>query len=286
MTTEEVLRGDLGIHAGNPPRHHARAERYAEIRRETRIGGPIDLRAKSNGDHQFEGYASTFGEPYVVEDWLGEYTEEFVYGAFTKTLLDSDVPLLIEHEGLPLARTSSGTLTLEQEPKGLRTASLLAATDPDVMRIVPKMQRGDLSQMSIAFRVLAGGQSWDDDFTYRKITEAALYDVSIVTSPANPGTSAGLRSIDVLRRFTELDPEELMTSVRGRDAGDLLRQARTVVDALEAQAHRPEGSAADPEPDPEPSPEGDPPDGRDMASTMAVDIARRQLELMKLGERR
>lgn len=260
-----TARPDVAIRAGSPPRHHARGERYAEIRRETRMGGPVHLRATANGDHEFEGYASTFGAPYTVEDWLGEYEETFRFGAFTKPLADgTDVPLLIEHEGLPLGRTSSGTLRLTQTQKGLLTESTLWATDPDVMRIVPKMQRGDLSKMSVAFRAVQ--QEWDEDFTSRTVLEALLYDVSIVTSPANRGTSAGLRSIDVLRQFANLDPDDLATSIRSAgDAGEaMILDARLVVDALEERAHRRESTE------------------RDTTTTIHIDIARRQIEQDKL----
>jgi HK97 family phage prohead protease len=261
-SSSSTPRIDVAVRAGSPPRHHARGQRYAEIRRETRTGGPVEqLRSTGGGDHAFRGYASTFGVPYVVEDWLGEYEEEFVYGAWTKTLREGDVPLLIEHEGLPLARTSSGTLVLTQDPVGLLNEATLLHTDPDVMRIVPKMNRHDLTNMSVAFRVPPGGQSWNEDFTYRKVSESVLFDTSIVTSAANPGALAGLRSIDVLRRFTELDPAELMTSVRDAQGFALLIEARSVLDALEDRPRR----------------------VRDSASTMHVDIARRQVELAKLG---
>lgn len=277
MTTDEALRTDLAVRAGNPPRHHARGERYAEIRRETRIGQPVNLRANANGDHEFRGYASTFDAPYVVEDWLGEYEEQFRYGAFTKSLAEgTDVPLLIEHEGLPLARTSSGTLVLTQDPVGLLTESTLLHTDPDVMRIVPKMNRGDLSKMSIAFRAVL--QEWDEDFTFRTVVEALLYDTSIVTSPANPGTTAGLRSIDVLRRFADLDPADLLVSVRDASGSELLSKAAGVIAALTDPEHESPLEASEaPEPDPAP---------RDTASTMHLDIARRQVELMRLGRAR
>jgi HK97 family phage prohead protease len=316
-TVTVTARPDLAIRAGSPPRHHARAERYAEIRRETRAGGLIELRAAANGDHEFEGLASTFGAGYVVEDWLGEYTEEFAFGAFTRTLAENDVPLLIEHEGLPLARTSSGTLTLSEIEAGLRTQATLLHTDPDVMRIAPKMARGDLTQMSIAFRVVPGGQSWNDDMDYRRITEAALYDVSIVTSPANPNTSAALRSLDVLRRFAALDPGELAVEARSHRgllsaAGEVLavaqRDATVVVvqvdddDAEDDQcgacgADMPAGAAFCPScgtavSDSTVTPALDAAASmgaalmsasgpRDTASTMHVDIARRQIELQK-----
>ena len=64
------------------------------------------------------------------------------------------------------------------------------------MRIVPKMERGDLDKMSIAFR--ATKQDWDKsgDIPKRTVTEAELVDVSIVSVPAFSGTDIALRSYE------------------------------------------------------------------------------------------
>lgn len=101
---------------------------------------------------------------------------------------------LINHRDLPLARTTSGTLTLTEDERGLRVDTALDASDPDVMRILPKMRRGDLSKMSFAFE--AEKETWDESGAHalRTIQSVRLYDVSIVTDPAYEGTDIGLRS--------------------------------------------------------------------------------------------
>src|SRR5690606_17698590 len=117
-------------------------------------------------------------------------------GAFRKALGSSDVSFLINHSGLPLARTRSGTLKLTEDSHGLKIETDLDANDPDVMRIVPKMKRGDLDKMSFAFRATV--QRWDDtqDPPLRSVEEVELFDVSIVTDPAYDGTEIGLRSLE------------------------------------------------------------------------------------------
>jgi HK97 family phage prohead protease len=137
------------------------------------------------------GYASTFDDPYD----MGWYTETVESGAFKRTLgRKPDVRLLLNHGGLPLARTTSSTLTLDTDSKGLRVEANLDPTDPDVAGMVPKMKRGDLNQMSFAFRV--DSDLWEDDFSKRTLRELDLNngDVSVVTYPANPHAVAGLRS--------------------------------------------------------------------------------------------
>lgn len=171
-------------------------EDRAQLRRETRqVTVDLEVRDSSDGGLTFEGFATTYSQPYTVEDFLGSYQEEFDRGAFDKSLkMKADVPLLINHAGLPLARTSSGTLELASTSVGLRARATLEPLDPDVASIQYKMKRGDLNKMSLAFRAVE--QEWSPNWDYRRITEAELFDVSVVTAPANPFTSAGLRSFD------------------------------------------------------------------------------------------
>jgi HK97 family phage prohead protease len=163
--------------------------------REVRGGIPAEVRADANGV-RVSGYAAVFNQ---AADIGGMFREIIAPGAFTAAIARDDVVFLINHDGLPLARTRSGTLTLTEDAKGLRMETTLDATDPDVMSIVPKMQRGDLDKMSFAFSAIK--QSWDEttDPPTRTVTEVELYDVSIVTSPAYDGTSIAMRSLEEAR---------------------------------------------------------------------------------------
>jgi HK97 family phage prohead protease len=125
---------------------------------------------------------------------MGYYKETVKLGAFKKTWSENpDVQLLVSHEGLPLARTLSGTMQLEEDHRGLHVQARLDPADPDVQKLVPKMQRGDVNQMSFAFRAIQ--QNWDEDYTDRKLLEVSLDrgDVSVVGSGANPSTSVNVR---------------------------------------------------------------------------------------------
>lgn len=169
--------------------------------------GSLQVRADSD-TVTVEGYASTFNQPYD----MGWYTEQVAPGAFTRTLgLSPDVRFLINHDGLPLARTKSGTLDLAQDTTGLHTRSVFDASDPDVQRIVPKMQRGDLDSMSFAFGIV--DQEWSPDYSQRTLKEVSLAggDVSIVTYPANPNAGIALR----MRHLVEEDPSKLRSIYAG-----------------------------------------------------------------------
>jgi len=204
-------------------------------RQETRV--PFEIRnldrraaADDSGDVAvFEGYASVFGHEYLVAGgppygWV----ERIAQGAFTESLsADPDVVFLVNHEGLPLARTKSGTLTLEEDKTGLGVRAELDLNDPDVARLVPKIERGDLDEMSFAFRVTS--QRWfehddweGDDQSGREIDGANLHrgDVSTVTFGANDATVGELVA-NALRsgKLSEGDLEEMIARHARRDAG-------------------------------------------------------------------
>jgi len=187
--------------------------------RETRVTDAMALRAEDDGDGlTLRGYATVFDTDYEITDALGTYTERVAPGAFTRTLEHgADVRLLINHDGLPLARTKSGTLSLAQDDVGLLCEARLDAASPLVRSVKSAMDRGDADQMSFAFRVVK--QEWADDYTDRTIREAQLFDVSVVTFPANPATSVSLRAAASLRGVDSLpddaDPDTVRRLLRG-----------------------------------------------------------------------
>ena len=125
------------------------------------------------------------------------FRERIRPGAFAKALKTSDVRLLVNHEGLPLARTSSGTMKLTETRQGLEMEAKLDRADPDVRALIPKIERGDLSQFSFAFDVAPDGQEFKGE--ERTITEfSEIFDVSLVTFPAFETTKiTALRSREI-----------------------------------------------------------------------------------------
>lgn len=173
----------------------------------------LEIREADGAAPLLSGYASTFSQPYD----MGWYREEVAPGAFKRSLgRTPDVRLLINHGGLPLARTTSGTLTLAEDSTGLKVEARLDPSDPDVAALLPKMRRGDLNQMSFGFRVLDDGDEWSGDMSRRTLRHLDINDgdVSVVTYPANPGTSAAVRgdgvAIDAVR--------SAMRALEARDA--------------------------------------------------------------------
>ncbi len=155
-----------------------------------------ERKSNDNDTLLFTGYASVFDKPYGVRDSRGQYNETIKPGAFKKTLQEQDdVRFLVNHDGIPLARTSSGTLNLEEDEYGLFVRAELDPSNPTVAEVASAMKRGDLNEMSFAFAAMR------DDFNQngdeRTVSEARLYDVSVVTYPANPWAGAKLRGLDI-----------------------------------------------------------------------------------------
>ena len=180
----------------------------ATLERESRaFVSTFEFRDDDDTTVTFTGIASSVDTPYTVRDSFGEYTETMSPGAFKKTLKEKDdVRLLVNHDGIPLARTKSKTLRLSADPH-LSAEAKLDPASPLVQTIRSAMTRGDMDQMSIGMRVHR--QEWNEDYTERNIKEAQLFDVSLVTYPANPATSAQLRSLDETIRELTADKDNL-----------------------------------------------------------------------------
>lgn len=172
----------------------------------------LDLRQAPNGTTLF-GYAALFDSPSEPMPFI-EYVRR---GAFSKTLNDgADVRLLIDHEGVPLARTRSGTMRLVEDERGLAVEADLDPMNPDAARVISAMSRGDLSQMSFAFRTIK--DQFSDDRMVRELREVQLYDVSVVTFPAYEQTVAEIRSRLLQTEETQPTLTATSTSVSVRRA--------------------------------------------------------------------
>jgi HK97 family phage prohead protease len=176
-------------------------EKKLTMNKETRIFNS-DIEVRMEGEQAtVRGYAAVFNSE---SNDLGGFTEVIENGAFDNVLGD-DVRALIDHESrYVLGRTTSGTLRIGQDERGLwyeyDSPNTTYAKD-----LIESMQRGDINQSSFGFTLNKGGDKWEkrDGKTYRTIQPGGfkrLFDVSPVTYPAYPDTAVAVRSMDQLTK--------------------------------------------------------------------------------------
>lgn len=212
--------------------------------REARCAQLTGIEIRADGDAlTVSGYAAVFDSP--SED-LGGWREVIKRGAFRKVLAaDPDVRLMVNHEGVALARTTNGTLRLREDTKGLRIEADLA--DTSVSRdLAALLERGDIDQMSFRFCVGPEGREWffpeeSDELPTRIIREfSELFEVSAVTFPAYPATEIGVRAVicgePIADQAGRLDREMFESVCERVHCGELdasEAERRALVDAAE-----------------------------------------------------
>jgi HK97 family phage prohead protease len=143
---------------------------------------------------KLDGYAAVFSRETVIGDLFREVIEP---GAFKDAVKDGDVRGLFNHDpNLVLGRTSSKTMTLREDAKGLHY--VIESPDTTVGRdVMALVQRGDVTGSSFAFTVRR--DSWTrpskpGELPLRTIHEVEwLRDVGPVTFPAFEETSVQAR---------------------------------------------------------------------------------------------
>lgn len=159
-----------------------------------------EFRTRDEGGPVIEGYFSVFNRDYEL--WPGA-VEQVAPGAFRETL-GGDIRALANHDTrLVLGRTTTGTLTLREDDKGLFGTIKMNEQDSDAMNLYARVQRGDVSQCSFGFDIL------DEEFAERSdgsvlwtIRKVKLYEVSVVAFPAYVETAVSARKeeVDTIRR--------------------------------------------------------------------------------------
>lgn len=186
------------------------------------------LEARGEGDSgglRLVGYAVTYGVPYEITDHRGTYVETMLPGSWKRTIkMGADIRYLENHAGIPFARTKAGTLKLTSDDVGVLADIELDPRQQRAQDHYYAVERGDVDQMSVAFRVVR--ESWSKDRTQRSIAEVAGYDVSAVTYPANDKT------LVLAGRAEALDADEADDEPAEVRAGMSLRAAIALASRL------------------------------------------------------
>lgn len=181
-------------------------------------GLSVEQREGASG-RTISGYAARF------DSWsdpiYGWFKEKIARGAFDGCDM-ADVIMVFNHDiGGVLARSTSGTLKLSVDEQGLRFEFEAPNTQlgNDMVELV---SRGDISKCSFKFTVSKDEWVYADEknglkYDERTITGIGkLYDVSLVTYPAYPDTSASVREALEQRKREFTAPARIDTSDRDR----------------------------------------------------------------------
>ena len=152
---------------------------------------------------------------YRVVDMFGEFEERMRPGCATNLLgRGVDCRFLFNHDDMPMARTTSGTLILRDTPQALTFEAHLDARQQIANDLSIAIERGDLSQMSVG--MIVARDVWDvsDGLERSDIFELGdLLDVSAVTYPCSTTTH-----IQVAQRMAFAMPIATRARLRNMDA--------------------------------------------------------------------
>lgn len=189
-----------------------------ESKREKRVYplGRIEVRESDDGKGTIAGYAAVFDQPSVL--LYGSFRERIQRGAFAASVAGDDVRALWNHnDDYPIGRVKNGTLRLAEDATGLGFE--IEPPQTQIARdFVETIRQGYVDAMSFGFSVLEEGWDEDDDGQLvRTLRKVKLYEVSPVTFPAYPQTSAEVRAMLALGDMPEI-PQLTRRAAEGDDA--------------------------------------------------------------------
>ena len=199
---------------------------------------PLDVKAVGD-DGEFEGYGSVFGVADQGRDIV-------VAGAFSRSLARrpaARIKMLWQHD----THTVIGTWSeVAEDAKGLFVRGKLLTEVQAARECYALMKAGAIDGLSIGYRTV--NDEYDRESGIRTISEAELYEVSVVTMPMNEAATVSLvksdglaapKEFEALLRDAGLSRKQATAFVAGgynalknlRDAGDR-GEDRGVLDAL------------------------------------------------------
>ena len=159
----------------------------------------MQFNAVDDNEKIVEGYATTFNQPYLLYEFDDYKVYEVVDSrAFVGCDL-SDVIMQYDHIGRVFARNKNNTLSFTTDSVGFKIRGNLGGTELG-SQIYEEIKGGYSDKMSISFTVAKDKrESIRDENGITTVTRTILqfkkiYDVSVVSIPANDMTSISARS--------------------------------------------------------------------------------------------
>lgn len=180
---------------------------------------PAELRTKreSGEDPIIEGYFAVFNSNYEIWDGM---SESVAPGAFERSLEDGDIRALVNHDTtLVLGRTKAGTLSLQEDKKGLFGVIRINPNDSAAMDLYERVSRGDVDGCSFGFNIRKEeSEVLDNGNVHWTILDVDLFEVSCCTFPAYEATNIEARSADanaIRARSMEGWRKKMMSKLKG-----------------------------------------------------------------------
>ncbi|MEO7860587.1 MAG: HK97 family phage prohead protease [Nitrospirales bacterium] len=180
---------------------------YRLVQPATELTVDQDMKAKAGGGRTLRGCAAVWHSESLD---LGGFREIIRPGTFAASLKKSDVRAFWDHKSrYVLARMSAGTLQLSEDEKGL-AFSLSPPATQWAHDLMVSVGRKDIRQMSFAFAVDPGGDTWSrpKGRPIRELLSVTLQEISVVTFPVYPATHVYVRD--------QINPEILAELARSR----------------------------------------------------------------------
>lgn len=189
----------------------------------------------------FEGLASTFGN----RDRAGDVIEP---GAFRASLARAgQIKMLWQHD----PRAPIGVWErIAETPAGLAVKGRLVLEVQRGREALALLRAGAVDALSIGFSVPKSGARFERDRALRRLSRIDLWEVSIVTFPANPEARVARVKSRIAMGAGNLPSERAFERYLTRDAGFSRSQARTIVGSgykalMSGDAHGGTSSARD-----------------------------------------
>lgn len=193
-----------------------------------------EVKASDGEEGVFTGKASVYG---VVDT----YGDVVMPGAFTKTLSESAgrVVLLNQHDpAQPL-----GLAELRDEDDALYVTGRINLEKQIGRELLSDLRMGVLNGLSIGYETIK--EAWDREI--RRLLELRLWEVSVVTFPANQFARVG--SVKQVARAAQRLAADLKTGT-AIDLDQALEAAKATVEALAQVLAQSQAGAGDPPADP------------------------------------
>ena len=233
-----------------------------------------ELRMDGEGGKLMVGHAAVFNQKSLP---MFGFQEQVISGAFKKTIKESDIRALWNHNpDRVLGRNKAGTLDLEEDKRGLA----VKITPPETQwanDLRESIRRKDVSQMSFAFRTIKDSWHMEDGIPTRNLEEVRLFDVSPVTYPAYPTTDISVRGLAfAATQLTESKDLKLFKAMLRLQAGEELRVEDMSLLTIFAETLQKKLKSSEPGPAHSDAPK--PPE------TRHLDVEKLRLDLIKIQE--